>query len=300
MPAKSTRSTMTVAKQICELIPSHMVPKLAREYEVRARRFSAWSHVATHLCGQVTHTVGLNDICDTLDINRTSLHAIRGASAPKRNTLSYANRTRDSRMAEALYWKMMKHLTTIDPAFGAGKIRSAYLRRFKAAIYAVDSTTIHLVVNCMDWAKHRRRKAAAKCHMNLNLQSMLPHYAVVDTAHITDNQKAREVCGVLRDGEIVVFDKAYVDFDHLNDLDERGVCWVSRSKRNMKYRVVEDRNTSHPRVLKDLVIELADYNTKKKYTKYFRLTTAVVELDGREQELTFITNNLLWSALASL
>ena len=28
-------------------------------------------------------------------------------------------------------------------------------------------------------------------------------------------------------GEILLFDKAYVDFEHIFDLDERGVFWVS-------------------------------------------------------------------------
>jgi hypothetical protein len=182
------------------------------------------------------------------------------------------------------------------PSFGVGKTRNGYLRRFKAAIHAVDSTTIHLLANCMDWAKHRRRKAAAKCHMNLNLQSMLPRYAVVDTARIMDHQKAREVCSGLQDGEIVVFDKAYLDFDHLDDLDERGICWVTRSKRNMKYQVVETMRTTHKSVLKDQVVVLADYMTKKKYTKPFRLVEALVELDGKEQVMTFISNNLIWSA----
>jgi len=287
---------MTLAKQICEKIPTHLVSKLARQYGIDARTFSEWSHVTAHICGQVTHAVGLNDICDALEINSTSLRAIRGATPPKRNTFSHANRTRDSRMAEALYWQMVEHLPAQVPSFGAGKVRNGYLRRFRAAIHAVDSTTIHLVANCMDWAKHRRRKAAAKCHMNLNLQSMLPRYAVVDTAKVTDNQKAREVCGPLQDGEIAVFDRAYVDFEHLNDLDERGVCWVSRSKKNMKYRIVEKHPPTHQRVLNDQIIELADYNTKKKYRKRFRRVEAIVEIDGKELTMIFITNNLLWSA----
>jgi hypothetical protein len=287
---------MTVAKQICEQIPCHLVPKLARDHGVDARKFSAWSHVTAHICGQVTHAVGLNDICDGLAINSSSLRAIRGATPPQRNTFSHANRTRDSRMAEALYWRMVEYLPTQAPSFGVGRTRNGYLRRFRAAIHAVDSTTIHLVANCMDWAKHRRRKAAAKCHMNLNLQSMLPRYAVVDTAKVTDNQKAREVCGVLQDGEIVVFDKAYMDFDHLNDLDERGVCWVSRSKKNIKHRVVQERHTTHPAIIHDQIVELADYNTKKKYQKRFRLIKAIVEIEGKEVMMTFITNNLHWSA----
>ena len=35
----------------------------------------------------------------------------------------------------------------------------------------------------------------------------------------------------------MVFDKAYVDFDHLYDLMEREVNWVTRSKSNMAFRV---------------------------------------------------------------
>jgi CheY-like chemotaxis protein len=80
------------------------------------------------------------------------------------------------------------------------------------------STTIQLVASCMDWAKHRRRKAASKCHVRLNLQSFLPQFAIVDTAREHDNVRARELCAGVRAGEIVIFDKAYVDFDHLADL----------------------------------------------------------------------------------
>ena len=44
--------------------------------------------------------------------------------------------------------------------------------------YAIDSTTIQLVLNCIAWAKHRRRKAAAKAHVLLNITSFLPSVVV--------------------------------------------------------------------------------------------------------------------------
>jgi hypothetical protein len=274
-----------------------MVPQLARDYEIDAREFSAWSHTTAHIYGQLTHAVGLNDICDGLELNSSELRAIRGATPPKRNTFSNANRTRDPRMAEALYWRMLDYLPTVAPAFGARRIRSGYLRRFNAAIHAVDSTTIQLVANCMDWAKHRRRKAAAKCHMNLDLHTMLPRYAVVDTAKFHDSKKAWEVCAVLQDGEIVAFDKAYLDFVHLNDLDERGVYWVSRAKDNMQYRTVKRLDTtSHRRVLRDEIIELTGVHTQESYPKQLRLVEAVIEVDGKDVVMTFVTNNLEWSA----
>ena len=110
-------------------------------------------------------------------------------------------------------------------------------RGVKRAIHAVDSSTIALVAHCMDWARHRRRKAAAKLHLRLNLQSFLPAFAIVGTAAHHDNQRARELCAGLQEGEIAVFDRAYVDFKHLFDLSLRGLIWVTRAKRNMDYRV---------------------------------------------------------------
>ena len=39
-------------------------------------------------------------------------------------------------------------------------------------------------------------------------------------------------------GRIVIFDKAYVDFDHLSHLPIREVTWVTRAKDNICYEVM--------------------------------------------------------------
>jgi hypothetical protein len=230
-------------------------------------------------------------------MNGGALAPIRGATAPAKNTLSHANRERSSSMAEALYWEMMEHLMTQSPQFAKGKIRRGYLRRFRTAIHAMDSTTIKLVAKSMDWAKHRRRKAAAKCHMRLDLQNFLPNCIIIDTAKFHDNTKARELCAGLKSGEIVVFDKAYVDFDHLASMDHEGVFWVCRAKDNMKYRVVKTLNTTdNPRILRDEVIELVTATSLRAYTKVLRRVVALVEVDGKDCELEFLTNHMEWSA----
>ena len=82
---------------------------------------------------------------------------------------------------------------------------------------------MELVAHCMHWAQHRQRKAAAKMHLRLDTGSFLPACAIVDTAGEHDNKRAREVGAGLESGEVVLFDKAYVDFDHLHELDARGV-----------------------------------------------------------------------------
>jgi len=286
-------------KQVCNLIPPHLVNKLATEYGVdeKSRTFTPWSHITALVYAQLTHAIGLNDVCDALRMNRGALATIRGATPPSRNNLSHANKVRDAQMAEALYWAIMEHLMKQSPGFAKGKIHRGYLRRFHKAIYAVDSTTIQLVANCLDWAKHRRRKAAAKCHLRLNLQSFLPACAIIDTAKFHDASQARDVCAALEDGEIVIFDKAYVDFVHLGELAERGVDWVTRAKDNLQCKMIERlQTTENPRILKDEIIELTVYKSRQAYPRRLRRIVALVEVDGRDEVLEFLTNQLTWSA----
>jgi hypothetical protein len=123
----------------------------------------------------------------------------------------------------------LEHLGNLAPAFVSGRAGKRFARRFRRTIHLVDSTTIPLIASCMDWARHRRRKAAAKCHLRLDLQSFLPRFAIVDTARHNDAQRAREMCAGVKAGEIVIFDKAYVDFEHLADLAMREVFWITRA-----------------------------------------------------------------------
>ncbi len=169
---KSARSKFSTLDQICQYIPGHLVAKLARKHgvEEQARTFTPWSHVVSLLYAQLSHAIGLNNVCDGLRMHKAKLATIRGAVTPARNTLSHAKmqtgatgRTRSADMAEDLFWAVLEHLTTIRPSFG-GKTYKGFPRRFKRLIHVVDSSTIQLVANSIDWAKHRRKKAAAKLH----------------------------------------------------------------------------------------------------------------------------------------
>ena len=295
---KPTVSKFSLLRQLCNLIPNHLVPQLARATgsEAQARTFSPWSHVVSLMYAQVTHSLGLNDVCDALRLRSGPLSAIRGATPPSKNGLSHANRQRDPRLAEQLFWKMLAHLQALSPDFGA-RHHPRFAFRFKRVIHVVDSTTIQLVARCLDWAKHRRRKAAAKCHVRLNLQTFLPQFALVDTAGEHDNLRAREVCAGVRAGEIVIFDKAYVDFAHLADLAMREVFWVTRAKDNLQCRVVTKlQDGPDGNILRDDLVALTTTDSQHDYPVPLRRVVAWVEVDGELREMVFLTNNLTWSA----
>lgn len=286
-----TRANVVVLKQMLNLIPLGMINRHARETGIdsKARSFSVLSHLSAMLFAQLSHAMGLNDVCDWLRL-KSAVLARFGVTPPARNTLSHANKQRDAQFAEKLFWSVLAHLQHAKPDFAAGRKGKGLLRRFKVRIHAVDSTVIQLVANCMDWAKHRRRKAAAKMHLRLDLHSFLPSFAIVDTASHHDNKRAREVCAGIAAGEIVVFDKAYVDFDHLSDLDARGVWWVTRAKDNMKHRAVKNLTRAHDGIPKDQIVAL-----KGRPGMRVRRIEAWVDVEGELRLMVFITNNLAWS-----
>ena len=293
-----TASKFTVVRQLCNYIPSHLVPRLARETGVdeQARTYDEWSHVVTMVYAQATHCIGLNDVCDALQLNSGPLSALRGATPPTRNNLSHANKVRDAVMAEKLFWEVYKYLGDISPQFARGKAAKKFAKRFKRAIHVVDSTTIELIASCMDWAKHRRRKAAAKCHLRLDLESFLPRFVIIDTAREADAKRARELCAGIKDGEIVIFDKAYVDFDHLWDLATRGIFWVTRAKENLAYKVIEAYPVKEGgKIVSDELVGLTNPTSQQAYPELMRRIVAWVEVDGKERLMTFLTNHLTWS-----
>jgi hypothetical protein len=296
---KPTGSKFSVLRQLCNLIPPHLVCKLARETGVdsMARTFSAWSHVVSMLFAQLTHAIGLNDVCDALRLHSGPLSALRGATAPSRNNLSHANKRRDAALAERLFWAMLEHLQKLSPGFGTGRRGKGLARRFRRVIHVVDSSTIALIASCIDWAQHRRRKAAAKLHVRLDLHSLLPRFVLIESAKAADSIRAAEVCAGVKPGEIVIFDRAYVDFVHLGVLNEDGVFWVTRSKESLCFRVLKRRpKGSDKRILGDELLVLTNKDSRANYRKAMRRVRALVEVDGKEREMEFLTNNLSWSA----
>ena len=92
---------------------------------------------------QLTHALGLNDVCDSLRLHSGPLSAVRGATPPSRNNLSHANKQRPAALSEKLFWAVLAHLQNLSPAFAAGGRGGRRLaHRFKAAIHVVDATTI--------------------------------------------------------------------------------------------------------------------------------------------------------------
>ena len=313
---QNTTERLTVLGQFCKLIPKYCLANVCAELnkegiKIAARAFSVWSHIVSMIYCHMAHCISLNDICDGLQNFKGNLNNIRNATAPHRNTLSHANRTRDIALIKKLFWKIVVHYQQTHPNFFTQGGRSYFRlpRRFKRAIRAIDSTTIELIAKCMDWAKHRKHKAAAKVHVALDLISFIPIRVVTDSANHHDGSYMSELCGNMKPGDIAVMDRAYVDYVQLNTLTEKGVFWVTRSKSNMKVKVIrsrvndsrnedrKDKKVHYPIILSDDEVELTGKVSYSRYPKRFRHVVAKVQdSNGVEITVSFLSNNMEWAA----
>jgi len=132
-------------------------------------------------------------------------------------------------------------------------------------------------------------------HLRLDLHSFLPEFVLVKSAGTNDLLESYELCAGVKAGEIVVFDKAYVGYEHLWSLTQRGVFWVTRVKENTSYEVVGQHSEPSGRIIRDVHIKLTDPKTSRKYPETLRLVEAIVEVGGEPRRMMFLTNNMVWA-----
>ena len=293
---KATGRVYNTLHQIVHHIPRWQIEKLVRKHGVDARRFSATSHVVLLMLGHLSQAKCLMEILDDAALHRSKLHLARRAEPTARNTFSHANRTRPPEVAEELYWDTFRHLSETSPGFVPPKRVSGFLSRFNEhGIFAIDSTTFLLALTCLESFPYRKRKAAAKANMRLRVGSFIPSVVRIETGKPPDCKMADELTKDMSAGDILLADRGYTDFGFLHNLSARSVLWVLRQKVDMLYRVVERRAVKGD-VLSDEMVELTAWGTSKKYPEAFRRIRARVEVDGKQVEMTFVTNNTKWEA----
>lgn len=159
----------------------------------------------------------------------------------------------------------------------------------------MDATIIPLCLSVFDWAKFRQRKGALKIHMVLDYDGCLLTFVDLTKGSTHEVTVARKID--FPKGSVLVFDRGYIDFEWLYKLTLNDVFFVTRAKDNMNYEV-QSRNGIHPNdrywLKRDWLISLEGFYTSSNYPIVLRL---VKMIDPQtKQELSFLTNNLNWTA----
>ena len=183
---------------------------------------------------------------------------------------------------EALFGRLLARCQQRAPRHGF---------RFKNKLFAVDASTIDLCLAAFPWASFRRTKGAIKLHVGVDLAGHLPTFISVTDGKTGDVTVART--WTFPAGSVVVADRAYLDFGWLHQLQQRGVTFVTRLKRNVRYQVVREHDVDiRTGVLSDQTIELTCARSRKAYPGTLRRVGYWDEETRRSY--VFVTNNTTW------
>ena len=301
---KTTKSVYSLFSQFVQLIPDTIIQEIENLYAIDARIFTVKSHLFSLLYAHLAHALSLNEVCDSLQSHIDYLSTIKGFVAPKLNTFSHANRTRDTRFIEKLYWKLLDYLKSQYSGFGSSSRLKSYQKKFRATIKAIDSSTIPLTLCSMDWAKHRAKKAAAKLHLSLDVVNHIPTCVIVEEASHHDSTRAEGLLVNYSEKEILLADRAYNEYDLYKLLIKKGIYFVFRAKKNMLYEEVEDVSTclsdelplTESKIVSDKKIHCTGVKARKDKDApiELRIVRAIVKVNGIDVEMEFLTNNFTW------
>jgi putative transposase len=161
-----------------------------------------------------------------------------GFSTVCRSTLSDANKNRPLGILEKTYSAVLAKAKHVCPE------RHGF--RFNGEVRALDSSVIDLALGLSPWASFRKGRSGVKLHTAIDLAGDLPDFVVITPAKRHDVPIAKQYFHP-KAGSTVIFDRGYWSADWLNELNENKVFFITRQRRNNRFKVVESRHTDRTR-----------------------------------------------------
>jgi hypothetical protein len=279
----------TIFSQLIEYLPYKEFSRCVHRYggERYVKSFSCMDQFLCMAFAQLTYRESLRDIECCLRAHPSKLYHMGLRGHVSRSTLAHANENRDWRIWADFAQTLIHTARELyaNDSFGVELDQTAY---------AFDSTTIDLCLSLFPWARFRKTKAAIKAHTLLDLRGCLPCFIHVTTGAVHDVNVLDLL--PLEPGSFYILDRGYLDFGRLHALSQQGAFFITRAKRNTRYRRLcshwVDKNTG---LRCDQTMVLTGFYTKRDYPDKVRLVKYVDLQTGKR--FVFLTNNFLVPAL---
>lgn len=279
----------TVFSQLMDGLPKYEFDQCVRRYRgnFRVRSLPTYEQFLVMAFAQLTYRESLRDIQTCLGAVGSKLYHSGIRQAPARSTLADASEKRDWRIFADFAHQLITQASVLyaDEPFGA---------ELKQAAYALDSTTIDLCLSLFPWAKFRRTKAAIKLHTLRALRGNYPTVVIVTTGRVHDVNILDQLA--FEPGSFYIFDRGYLDFARLHRLHLSGVFFVTRAKKNFRFRRRSSQPVDKSTGLRlDQTVVLTGFYALRDYPTVLRRIVYRDPLTGKK--LVFLTNNFTVPAL---
>jgi hypothetical protein len=274
-------------------LPKYKFEQFVKEHNADkgTKKMNAWNQFILMLFAQATGKESLREIKTGFDMHEGNWYHL-GVKTSAKSTLSDANARRDYQIYEKLFYQLLSQCR--EMASEGDKKFS-----FDNPLYSFDSTTIQLCLSMFDWAKYRTTKGALKIHTLLNNRTAIPELINITDGKSADVSVFKQIdLNNLEKGSILTFDRAYIDYEWWEKMNEKGLFFVSRAKTNQNIFVVgqHEGKKMEEGVLADEVVIFGDYNVMY-YKKYPNKLRRIKYYDKEtKKKYIYLTNNFELSA----
>ena len=175
-----------------------------------------------------------------------------------RSTLADANRRRPEAIFEAIYrdlYATYRHVLSSDS-------RSRKTPKWMKRLQIIDSTTITLFSNMLfkgvgRHPKTGKKKGGIKVHTVIHANEGVPSDIKFTSAATNDSFMLKP--STLGKGDIMAMERAYINYEKFEQLTQRGVIYVTKMKKNLKYKRLSDTMYQTPDGLMKVRIQNVEF-----------------------------------------
>lgn len=276
----------TIFNQLLNFLPRNKFNQYVGQHKAdkACKKMNTWNQFVLMLFAQATAKDSLREVETGFKLHSSSWHHL-GVKSVAKSTLSDANSRHSYEIFEKLFYALLANCRDVIPGRKF---------KFKNPLYSFDSTTIQLCLSLFDWAKYRTAKGAFKLHALLNNRTTIPEILTISEGRKADISAIKEInLTELAKGSIIVFDRAYIDYEWWKLLDEKQLFFVSRTKSNQNIFVTgqHKRRDFKNNILADEEVIFGCYHAMK-YEKYPKKLRRIKYYDEEtKKEYTYLTNN---------
>lgn len=221
------------------MVSRHRFEAAVAEFEGNrgTRRLDCWTWFGALLFGQLSGHDSIRALERVFCQGNARMRRL-GFSTVCRSTLADANRRRPLGILERTYKEVLAHAKFVCPE------RHGF--RFKGEVKALDSSVIDLCLSLSPWANFRKGRSGVKLHTAIDLAGDLPDFVVITPAKRHDVPIARQYYHP-RPGTTVIFDRGYWSATWLSQLTRDKVFFITRTRKNNRFKVKESRPTDRTR-----------------------------------------------------
>ena len=280
--------------QVIKLLDKSKILQISQELggERYTKHFNGWVHLVVMLYAVIKRFDSLREITTSLLADTKKLAHLGIMFKISRSTLADANKRRPEAIFETIYrdlYARYRHELISDS-------RSSKCPKWMNRLQIIDSTTISLFSNLLfkgvgRHPKTGKKKGGIKVHTIIHANEGVPSDIKFTSAATNDSFMLKP--SHLSKGDILAMDRAYIDYEKFEKLTQRGVIYVTKMKKSLKYQITSDVMYQTPNGLMEVRVQYVTFTKQTKDGFINHNARIITYADEKKHKLiSLLTNDM--------